>query len=238
MANALGIDTAGCNGRTYWDIAKEHGIVFGAARATISWGYQDKWFPDNWKMMKEQGIHRFAYHVLYPDQTAKAQVDNFLRCVGEDWTDAFPVLDAELTRGMTTKSVITNVFLSWLDGVKKYAPKPLIYSRKQWIDDYTYAGSWRHEYDWWLAQYLNDRWIEAPPPPALPTGAQDWLVHQNADHFPAWPGLTPDSHDLDIDRWNGDEAAVDAYFGAPQPPVTIEQRVDRIEAWITSHGGW
>ena len=41
----------------------------------------------------------------------------------------------------------------------------------------------------------------------------------NADHYIAWPGFTPDSINLDIDRWNGDDAAVDNYFGVNQPPL-------------------
>ena len=94
------------------------------------------------------------------------------------------------------------------------------YSRKQFIDDYTELGTWRKQRDWFLAQYLLDRSKEMPAPPALPKGVDEWLVHQNADHYIAWPGFTPDSINLDIDRWNGDDAVCDAYFGAiPDPPL-------------------
>jgi GH25 family lysozyme M1 (1,4-beta-N-acetylmuramidase) len=235
MIRALGIDTAGCNGQTCWNIAQAQTVVFGAARASISWGYQDKWFPSNWAGMKQNGIHRFSYHLLYPSQPYQSQCDNFLRVVGDNWDDAFPVIDAELDQGMS-RTAITNCLCNCLQYIHDRAPKPLIYSRKQWIDTYTESGSWRNLYDWWLAQYLTNRAIEHPGPPDLPLGVTTWLIHQNADHFKAWPGLTPNSVDLDIDRWNGDSAAVDKYFGStvsqPEPapiPLTIEQRVTRLE---------
>jgi len=218
MANALGLDTAGCNGIAYWSVAKQHGVKFAAARATISWGYQDKWFSHNWRGMKELGIHRLAYHVLYPSQPFKIQAENFLRVVGDDWENAYPVDDIELIQSCSNAQ-ITDCLLSWDEFVSARANKVIDYSRKQFIDDYTELGEWRKQRDWFLAQYLNDRSKEAPPPPALPKGVTEWLIHQNADHYIAWPGFTPDSINLDIDRWNGDDAAVDNYFGVNQPPL-------------------
>jgi GH25 family lysozyme M1 (1,4-beta-N-acetylmuramidase) len=219
MSNSFGIDSAGCNGISYWSIAKSHGVHFGAARATISWGYQDKWFPNSWQGMKEQGIHRFAYHVLYPSQSYKTQADNFLRVVGDQWDDAFPVNDFELDQGVG-KSQTTDCILGFNDYVSQRAPKVVNYSRKSWVEEFTVLGEWRKYYDWWLAQYLNDRAKESPPPPVLPIGATKWLIHQNADHYPAWPGFTPDSKMMDTNRWNGDDSVCDAYFGAViNPPV-------------------
>jgi GH25 family lysozyme M1 (1,4-beta-N-acetylmuramidase) len=231
MNKSLGIDVAGCNGRTNWDVAKLNGVHFGAARASISWGYQDKWFPDNWAGMKKAGIHRFAYHILYPGESYKTQAENFLRVVGGDWSDAYPVLDVELDHDQT-RATITDCTLNWLEYVKSRAPKPLIYSRAAWIAQFTMPGAWRGLFDWWLAQYLDDRKKEHPGPPPLPSGVTTWLVHQNADHFIAWPGLHTDSIDLDIDRWNGDEAAVDRYFGAapaplPEPYIDWRQEITR-----------
>lgn len=232
MNNALGIDTAGCNGQINWDIAQAHGVVFGAARATISWGYQDKWFPHNWASMKDRQIHRFAYHVLYPSQPIQSQVDNFLRVVANDWVDAFPVLDVELDQDYSSAG-ITDAIINWSNLVAKHAPKPLIYSRKQWIEQYTIAGNWRAMFDWWLAQYLNPA-VEDTRPPDLPVFVKTWLIHQNADHFIAWPGLSPDSINVDIDRWNGDKATVDAYFkGLPVPADDWQHSIDK---WARTMG--
>jgi GH25 family lysozyme M1 (1,4-beta-N-acetylmuramidase) len=237
VSNSLGIDTAGCNGICYWSVAKANGVHYAAARATISWGYQDNWFPHNWQGMKEQGIHRLAYHVLYPGQPFKAQAENFLRVVGDDWDDAFPINDIELVHNCS-KAQITDCLLGWDEYVSARAPKVIDYSRKQFIDDYTELGEWRKQRDWHLAQYLNDRTKEAPPPPALPIGVTDWLVHQNADHFPAWAGLTPGSKDLDIDRWNGDGNAVDNYFHNVHEPSPAEKteilwREAKLHDWNT-----
>lgn len=233
MTNSFGIDTAGCNGIAYWGIAKAHGVHFGAARATISWGYQDKWFPNSWKGMRELDIHRFAYHVLYPSQPYRTQAENFLRVIGDQWDDAFPVNDFELDQGCG-KSQITDCILGFNEYVSQRAPKVVNYSRKSWIDAYTELGEWRKYYDWWLAQYL-DRTKEDIRPPDLPIGISTFLIHQNADHYPAWPGFTPGSLMLDTDRWNGDDTVCDAYFGVPiHPPV------DKLEVLWREAGfhGW
>jgi len=110
--------------------------------------------------------------------------------------------------------------------------KPIIYSRAQWINLYTVNDMWRTRYDWWLAQYLYDRTIARPAPPALPSGVTTWLIHQNCDKKPAWPGFAaPDFiQTCDINRWNGDDAAVVAYFGG----MTLEQRLVSLEAWARS----
>lgn len=231
MAQALGIDEASCNGPVNWQVARTNGVIYGAVRATISWGFQDPQFHANWQAMKQLGIHRIAYHVLYPDQPMQNQVDNFLRMVNDDWDDAIASDDIELIRNCN-KGQLTNSILAWDEAVSHHAPKVIDYSRKQFIDGYTEIGAWRAQRDWWLAYYLNNREVEAPSPPPLPVGVTKWLIHQNADKFPSWQGLTPESLEMDIDRWNGDSNTVAQYFGVI-PPMTMEQRMKRLE---TMHG--
>jgi GH25 family lysozyme M1 (1,4-beta-N-acetylmuramidase) len=229
----FGIDEAGCNGQVYWSVAKAHNVIFGAARATISWGYQDKWFPSSWAGMKQLSICRFAYHVLYPAQPIPAQCDNFLRVVHEDWDNAYPVDDVELLHGCS-KAQLTDAICSWDEYIAARAPKPVDYSRKQFLDDYTELGEWRKQRKWWLAQFLNDRSIEDPRPPDLPVGAENWLIHQNADHYPAWPGLSPGSLSLDTNRWNEAYIPIATFFGE-QPPV-VKEWPNAITDWARTLG--
>jgi GH25 family lysozyme M1 (1,4-beta-N-acetylmuramidase) len=238
MTDSFGIDTAGCNGIAHWEIAKAHGVHYGAARATISWGYQDKWFPNSWQGMKQQAIHRFAYHVLYPSQSYKSQAENFLRVVGNQWDDTFPVNDFELDQGCS-KAQITDCILNFNEYVSQRAPKIVNYSRKTWVDAYTELGDWRKQYDWWLSQFLNDRSIEDTRSPDLPTGVSTYLIHQNADHYPAFPGFTPESLSMDTNRWNGEDTAADIYFGIQAPSVlTTEQQVKILWREAEKQSNW
>ena len=44
---AFGIDVSAYNGKVDWQKAKERNVSFSGMRATISWGYRDKWLPAN-----------------------------------------------------------------------------------------------------------------------------------------------------------------------------------------------
>lgn len=217
--NALGIDVCRTDGQVDWRIAAEHGVVFAGLRASISWGYRDGWLARNLEETRINAIHPLPYHVLYPGESAERQADNFLAATGDCWDIAYPVLDSELDHSFIPQ-VVTACMLVWLDKVQSVTGKhPIIYSRADWINCHTLPGEWRKKYSWWLAAYLNDRTIERPAPPALPIGVSTWLIHQNADKYAPWPGLM-ESNELDVNRWNGDKSAVDAYFSG----VTLPQK--------------
>jgi len=68
---------------------------------------------------------------------------------------------------------------------------------------------------------------EKAPPPALPKGVKKWLIHQTCEKGNgAEYGVA--SHYVDLDRWNGNEAAVRAYFGYSEQSFTLEQKVERL----------
>lgn len=228
---ALGFDFARTDGIVDFDIVAQRALFVGI-RATISWGYQDSWFPRNWSESKRVGLHRFAYHVLYPGEDAKRQADNFLSVV-KDWDRAWPVVDAELDHGQS-KQRITDCLLACATIIRIATGKdPLIYSRKSWIDEFTEPGAWRGNRVWWLAQFMYDRSVEHPGPPPLPEGVTSWLIQQTADKFPP-PAGQQQSVEADTDRWNGDAQAVEAFFsGAVQPPPP-----PALPTYVTTRGGY
>jgi len=227
MTNSLGVDVSKYNGPVHWDVAFQNGVKYTGVRATISWGYKDPWFAYNVTECSQLGIYIMPYHVLYAGESIDRQVKNFLDTTS-DWDLKFPVLDLELHHGLT-KIAITKAVIAWCEAIEKAInKKPIIYSRKYWINDYTLAGDWRNSWDWWLAAYYDNRTIERPAPPPKPTGVTNWLIHQNCDKKPAWPGFAAGGKDflstVDINRWNGDDEAVDKYFmpdlgeAIPKPP--------------------
>jgi len=118
---------------------------------------------------------------------------------------------------------------------------PMIYSRKSWIDPNLNLLELPPCVEYWLADYapIPPGAAYAPeqtPPPRLPRGVTNWLIHQTGGYTP--PLFNVASRTLDYDRWNGDEAAVRAYFGytgeEPAPPEPPAEEVPLYKAVVVT----
>ena len=181
-------------------------------RATVSWGYTDPWFAYSWEQVE---LARLAYHVLYPGEDGERQMEHFLRVVNPGEHDRL-VLDLELAHGYS-KPFITNTVLECLNYLFVHTGRyPVIYSRASWVNDFLDVSK-LPLLDWWLAHYLSRLpepkfTPEKTPPPALPNGVTNWLIHQTGDRANgAENGVA--SYYVDTDRWNGTEEDVLEYFG-------------------------
>jgi GH25 family lysozyme M1 (1,4-beta-N-acetylmuramidase) len=198
---------------------------FVAVRAGIASGYTDKWFSYSWERLT---VPRMAYHVVYPEESAVSQMEHFLRIVNPSDTDRL-VLDMELDHGQG-KAKITDTLNQCLEYIRAHTGRyPIVYSRASWVDQFLDVSK-LPDIDWWLAHYLKalpypQFTPEKSPPPALPRGVNNWLIHQTCEKGNgAEFGVA--SHYVDIDRWNGTEDDILAYFGLighpepePEPPV-------------------
>ena len=203
---------------------------FVAVRAGISWGYQDKWFRYSWDNLD---VPRMAYHVIYPEESAISQMQHFLNIVRPTATDRL-VLDVELDHGQT-KAKITDTLVRCLEYVKAQTGRyPIIYSRAGWINQFVDISQ-LPSVDWWLANYLKALPYplytpEKNPPPLLPRGVTNWLIHQTCEKGNgAEYGVV--SHYVDLDRWNGTSNDILEYFGLtgqPEPELTLEGKVDKL----------
>lgn len=194
--------------------------AFVGVRAGISWGYIDPWFRYSWDHID---VPRLAYHVIYPGEDAQRQVDHFLNIVRPGEHDRL-VLDVELDHGYS-KARITNTLLDCLDFILENTGRyPIIYSRASWINQFVDVSALPSNLDWWLAGYLKPLpsplyTKEATPPPALPIGVSNWLIHQTAEKGNGSEfGVA--SHYVDCNRFNGTLDELHAYFGMDEetPP--------------------
>ena len=233
---AFGIDVSAYNGKVDWQKAKERNVSFAGMRATISWGYRDKWLPANLLGSADVGIYRMPYHVIYPKEAIMRQVDNFLLSVS-DWVMPYPVVDAELDHGAGINQ-ITDSLISFNDNVQaRIGKRPIIYSRAEWINNFTLFGAWRSKENWWLAQYNNDRTTERLLPPDLPKGVITHLCHQNADKYPAFCNGPDGIKTIDINRWNGTEAEMIQFFiGSAKPPTPTRTWPEEADAFLRTLG--
>ena len=104
----------------------------------------------------------------------------------------------------------------------------MIYSRKEWVDRKLQVNR-MPKVDWWLAAYLKTLpkplyTPEMTPPPPLPRGVSDWLIHQTTSHGKS---IGAPSYYMDYDRWNGSEADVRKYFNldVSEPEPSLEEKV-------------
>lgn len=190
---------------------------FVAVRAGISWSYIDPWFNYSWANIVKPKI---AYHVMYPNDPANRQMDNFLNIVDPKENERL-CLDLELDHG-ASKAKITQTLLNCLnilyDATGRY---PIIYSRSEWVNRCLNVSALPENLDWWLAQYSkqnpNPQFTpERPAPPSLPNGVKNWLIHQNGDKGDGKANGVA-SHYVDQNRWNGTEEDIDIYFGLKKP---------------------
>lgn len=231
MSKPFGIDVSRWQGTIRWQEIAQHQptVEFVYIRAGVSWGYIDPQFKANWQGAKQHHIPRGAYHVLYPDVSAERQMINLFNALGSDYGELPIALDMELDRGMD-KATVTDCILHSAQIIKaKTGKQPVIYSRALWMDAYTLTGTWRNQFDYWLAQYLLSR-IEHPGPPRLPIGVERerCIIHQTTDKGAPF-GV--ESKALDYNRWQL-STSVKEYFGLTQvqkPPMTLEERVADIE---------
>ena len=227
MANeklAFGIDISKYNTspdgkhKPDFDIIAAHQpeVVFIAMRAGISWGYQDPWFAYYFQEATRINRIRLAYHVLYPGESASAQMDNFFRILGDVNFDRVPlVLDLELHHNQTV-SRITRCTVEALRILRERTGRiPMIYSRAGWVDRYLKVADLPPVY-WWLAQYRYARPYplytpEYESPPMLPKGVTTWTVHQTASRGASIGAKA--MHYMDYNRWNGTKLDVYHFVG-------------------------
>jgi GH25 family lysozyme M1 (1,4-beta-N-acetylmuramidase) len=200
--------------------------AFVAVRAGISWGYIDPWFAYSWEHLT---VPRLAYHVVYPGEYASKQMGHFLNIVNPQEHDRL-VLDLELDHGYSKARItqtVNDCLAYILSNTGRY---PVIYSRALWVNQFLDVSSLPIEVDWWLANYLARRPAplytpEKTPPPLLPKGVTQWLIHQTGERGNGG-AVGVRSHYVDTNRWNGTLEDLRAYFGLgeevppePEPPV-------------------
>lgn len=189
-----GIDVSYYQGVINWSSVKAAGKQFVIIRVSDGTGFLDPKFVTNWKNAKAAGLAVGAYQFFRPNQDATAQADLFvnqLNAVGFGANDLPPVIDVEVTGGVSGSTVAARVN-TWLNRVKSRTGRlPALY---------TSPGFWSS--------------IGNPTPSLLP---YIWDAHWGVSCPslpPAWPRLrfwqysskgsvSGISGDVDLDIYNG-----------------------------------
>lgn len=178
---ASGIDVSHLQGQIDWRRVAEAGSSFAFAKATEGASFVDPRFSANWNGMRDAGIIRGAYHFFHPATPVAAQVDNFVRTVGEPAeTDLPPVLDLEevvTSAGDEWQQIPPGervpLAMSWLRAAgDRLGRRPIVYTRLGFMASALPGADPLAQYPLWIAHYTTQ------PSPSMPSIWSKWTFWQ------------------------------------------------------------
>ncbi|MEM6455600.1 MAG: GH25 family lysozyme, partial [Acidobacteriota bacterium] len=205
-APLAGIDVSHFQGAVDWSRVAADGVHFAFVKASGGLDVVDPTFAAHWPALRRAGVVRGAYHFFYPNDDAAVQARHFLDQLGplED-DDLPPALDVEITKDVDGAMLRAGV-LRWLEMVEAATGRrPILYTSPHFadahLDDPRFA-----DYPLWLADY-NDA---VAVPAAWQRAGHSWtfLQHQEDGQI---DGV---EKSVDLDRFAGDRAALDAFIRA------------------------
>lgn len=200
---------------SYWQGAIDFGAVAQSGRKfaiiRVADGYfVDPRFGEYWQNAKAAGLLTGAYHFFRPTKDAGAQADLFLQHLPKLGQGDLPaVLDVEVTDGASAWT-IANGIDTWVTKVSNATgKKPLVYTSPGfWSSAYNQAGA-SQKADLWTAHWFVNC-------PSVASSWGDFRFWQYSDNGSV-PGI---SGGVDLDRFNGTLAQLEAYAGIANGPPT------------------
>jgi GH25 family lysozyme M1 (1,4-beta-N-acetylmuramidase) len=126
-----GIDVSYYQGTPNWGSVRAAGKQFAIVRVSDGTGFLDPQFANNWRNAQNAGVYVGAYQFFRPNQDAIAQADlmvNQLNAVGFNGNHLPPVIDVEVTGGVSSATVISRVN-QWLQRVQSRTGRlPALYT--------------------------------------------------------------------------------------------------------------
>jgi lysozyme len=200
-ATLAGIDVSTYQGDIDWPAVRAAGVEFAFVRASHGTD-EDLRFATNWAAARDAGIVRGAYQYFRPSQDPLAQAELVLTAVGELAVGDLPVvLDVEAADDLPPAEVVAAV-RAWIERVVAATGRqPIIYTGLYFWRDHVGADLTRSPL--WHAQYTEE------PCPRLAPPWTDWTIWQYTNKGSV-DGI---SGSVDLDRWRGDRASLDAFVG-------------------------
>jgi lysozyme len=203
-ATVKGIDVSYYQGTIDWTRVAADDVRFAFVRVSDGTTYIDNKFAANWAGSRAAGIKHGAYQFFRPGQDPIAQAEILLDAIGRklEPDDLPPVIDVEASDGQSA-AVIKQKVGQWIAHVKGVLGRePIIYTSFYFWRDSVGAPDFTGS-PLWHAQYSTASCPNIAPP------WQDWAFWQ----FTSTGTVDGISGDVDVNRFNGDEAALAALLG-------------------------
>ncbi|HEU4718075.1 MAG TPA: GH25 family lysozyme [Bacteroidia bacterium] len=201
--NYYGIDISQWNGNIAEDLPKVDSLTFMICKATEGIDFVDPDFYNNWKMVKEKGFIRGAYHFYHTDDDPLKQAEFFLSKVKDiDSTDMPLIIDIEqesLPQGaQVDMQKLQSDLLTFMQQLEAKSKRiPILYT------DYAFANMYLvndvfAKYPLWLAEYSGG---------STPLIPQTWknagyMIWQKTDHYDV------NMNAVDFDEFHGEKTSL------------------------------
>jgi lysozyme len=207
-----GMDVAVYDDVADWAAARASGIEFAFVRVSDGLDFPDAKFDQYWPAAQAAGMVRGAYQYFEPAQDPIVQADLVLGKAVPEPGDLPPVLDLEVSGGLSHAQVVASV-QAWVDHVAAAIGRPpIVYAGLYSWPDLTGGADFTSS-PLWIPQYTS------APCPDIPDPWTRWQFWQNTASGSA-PGVT--SSDLDLDVFNGTHDDLVAFAGSAAPGSAID----------------
>lgn len=190
-----GIDISHYQGNIDWDVLQRDGAIdscpirFVMIKATEGADKVDEKFERNFRLAREHGFTRGAYHFYSTQSSAADQAQAFINRVHLEHGDLPPVLDVEKKPKDKSNEQFRSDVLTWLRTVERhYGVKPILYTyykfKLEYLNDELFD-----QYPYWIAHYYVDS-VEYQ-------GQWKFWQHTDAGRLPGIKG------DVDFNVYNG-----------------------------------
>ena len=190
-----GIDISHYQGDIDWAELRRSGVIdscpirFVMIKATEGVDKVDEKFERNFRLAREHGFTRGAYHFYSTQSSAAEQAQAFISNVTLEPGDLPPVLDVEKKPKDQTNEEFRQSVLTWLRTVERhYGVKPILYTYHKFKLDHL-SDSAFDQYPYWIAHYYVDS-LEYQ-------GAWKFWQHTDVGRLPGIQG------DVDFNIYNG-----------------------------------
>ncbi|THU39595.1 hypothetical protein FAM09_13925 [Niastella caeni] len=157
-ANVYGIDVSKYQGNLLTDIPHIDSLHFVICKATEGISYVDPDFASNWKLIRQKGLIRGAYHFYRSCDPPVQQAQHFLETIKDlDSTDMPPLIDIEgvdMACGADAARLEKDLLILLHYIEQKTRRKPVIYTTLFFADSYFTDSSLMY-YPLWLAEYSD-----------------------------------------------------------------------------------
>lgn len=176
--NVLGIDVSHHNGVVDWKKVAGDGYKFVYLKLTEGKSYVDKTTYNNYIAAKNAGLRVGFYHFAHPTNDPIAEVDFFLKKLGEMKADLPHCLDLEESNGLS-KAKVAAFALKWMEYMQKRTGiTPLLYTGYSFMGNFTNAMA---KYPLWVARYSGSNRVKGFDTPGSSTIWRSWAMFQFTD---------------------------------------------------------
>lgn len=228
MSTVLGMDVSHWDGAVNFEKARSRGVRFVFIKA--SQGRKvDPHFAIHWKAAGEAGLLRGAYHYLDFSAIAELQAEYFCSLLANVQAELPPVVDYE--EPVPDGRVPVNSLSPFLEYLIKEGFRPMVYTSLGYWKSWGSNVFFYKQFPLWIAAYTTSAQPSVPPPWSA------WTFWQTTAKA-SGPDYGAESKNVDLDVFNGGLEDLYSFAGYQKPeekPLTIEERLSRLEARFEEH---